>query len=57
MQDRCLRGKQMACMIYEYFRVIGAHEAVLDNTELFSISLQGDDIQYLPDGTRLYIYK
>ena len=30
MQDRFLRGRQVACMIYEYFRVTGAHEAVFD---------------------------
>ena len=30
MRDRFLRGRQVAYMIYEYFRVIGAHEAVLD---------------------------
>ena len=45
MQDRFLRGRQIAYVIYEYFRDTGAHEAVLDHTELFSISLQGDDIQ------------
>ena len=32
-------------MIYEHFRVTGSHEAVLDPTELFSVSLQGDDSQ------------
>ena len=32
-------------MIYEYFRVTGAHEAVLDDTDLFSVTLEGDDIQ------------
>ena len=32
-------------MIYEYFRETGAHEAVLDRTDLFSNSLPGDDIQ------------
>ena len=45
MEDRFLRGRQMAYMIYEYFWVTGAHEAVLDYTELFSITLDGDDIQ------------
>ena len=34
-------------MINEYFRVAGAHEAVLDYTDLFSITLHGDDIQYV----------
>ena len=28
------------------FRVAGAHEAAHDITDLFSASLQGDDIQY-----------
>ena len=32
-------------MIYEHFRVTGAHEAVLGYTDLFSIPLHGDDIQ------------
>ena len=32
-------------MIYEYFRVTGAHEAVLDYTDLFSTTVQGDDLQ------------
>ena len=30
MQDRFLRGRQTVYMIYEHFRVTGAHEAVLD---------------------------
>ena len=29
----------------EYFRVTGAHEAVLDYSDLFSFTLHGDDIQ------------
>ena len=32
-------------MIYEYFRVTHAHEAVLNNTDQFRISSHGDDIQ------------
>ena len=28
-------GRQIACMIYEYFWVIGAHESVLDCPDLF----------------------
>ena len=46
VQDRFLSGRQIAYMIYEYFRVTGAHEAVLDYTDLFSISLHGANIQY-----------
>ena len=45
MEDRFLRGRQIAFMTYEYFRVTGAHKAVLDYTDLFSISSHGDDIQ------------
>ena len=45
MQDRFLRGRQIAEMIYEYFRVTGAHEAVLDCSDLCSITFHGDDIQ------------
>ena len=44
-QDRFLRGRQIASMIYEHFRVIGAYEAALDLTDSFSVSSQGDDIE------------
>ena len=39
------RGKQIAFMICEYFQVTGAHDAVLDYADLFSVTLSGDDIQ------------
>ena len=32
-------------MIYDYFRVTGAHDAVLDYADLFSVSLRDDKIQ------------
>ena len=32
-------------MIYDHFRAIGAHDASLDLSDLFNVSLQGDDIQ------------
>ena len=32
-------------MIYDYFRVTGAHDAVLDYADLFSVTLHGDNIQ------------
>ena len=32
-------------MICEHFRVTGAHEAVLDLTGLFCVSMQGDNVQ------------
>ena len=37
-------------MIYDYFRVTGAHDTVLDNADLFSVTLHDDDFQEL--GTR-----
>ena len=44
-EDRFLRGRQIAYMIYDYFRVIGAHDTVLDFAGLFSITLRNDDVQ------------
>ena len=44
-QDRFLRGRQIALMIYDYFRVTGAHDAVLDYADLFSVILRDDNIQ------------
>ena len=43
--DRFLRGRQIAYMIYEHFRATGAHEAALDLSDLFTVSVQGDHIQ------------
>ena len=44
-EDRFLRRRQIAFMIYEYFRVTGAHDAVLDCADLFSITLPNDNVQ------------
>ena len=44
-QDRFLRGKQIAHLIYEYFRVTGANDSVENYADLFTISLRNDDIQ------------
>ena len=44
-QDRFLRGRQIAYLIYDYFRVIGTHDSVENYTDLFTISLRNDDIQ------------
>ena len=43
--NQFLRGKQIACLIYDYFRVIGVNESVLDCAYLFSVVLRNDDIQ------------
>ena len=44
-EDRFLRGRQIAFMIYDYFRVTGAHDTVSDQADLFSITLHDDNIQ------------
>ena len=40
-----LRGRQIAHMIYEHFRATGAYEAVQRLSDLFTLSLQNDDVQ------------
>ena len=42
---RSLRGRQIAFMIYDNFRVTGAHDTVLDYADLFSVTLHDDNIQ------------
>ena len=44
-QDRFLRDRQIAYLIYEYFRVTGAHDSVENYADLFTISPRNDDIQ------------
>ena len=44
-QDRFLRGRQIAFLIHEYFRVTGANDSVENYTDLFTIVLRNDDIQ------------
>ena len=44
-QDRFLRGRQIAHLIFEYFRVTGANDSVENFADLFTISLRNDDIQ------------
>ena len=44
-EDRFLRGRQIAFMIYDYFRVTGAHDTVLDYADLFSVNLRDDNVQ------------
>ena len=45
VEHRFLRGRQTAFMINEHIRVTGAHEPVLDCSDLFRVTLQGDDVQ------------
>ena len=44
-EDRFLRGRQIAYLIYEQFRVTGANDSVENYTDLFTIALRNDDIQ------------
>ena len=44
-QDRFLRGRQIAYLIYEYFRVTGANDFVENYADLFTVALRNDDIQ------------
>ena len=44
-QDRFLRGRQTAYLIYDYFRVTGIQDSVENYADLFTISLRNDDIQ------------
>ena len=44
-EDRFLRGRQIAYLIYEQFRVTGTDSSVETYTDLFTIVLRNDDIQ------------
>ena len=44
-EDRFLRGRQIAYLICEYFRVTGANDSVENYADLFTVVLRNDDIQ------------
>ena len=44
-QERFLRGRQIAYMVYEYLPVTGAHDTVFDYADLFTLALRNGDIQ------------
>ena len=44
-EDRFLRGRQIAYMVYEYFRVTGANDSVENFADLFTIAVRNDDVQ------------
>ena len=44
-EGRFLRGRQIVFMIYDYFRVTGAHDTVLDYADFFSVTLHDDNVQ------------
>ena len=49
-EDQILLGRQVAFMIYDCFRVTGAHDTVLDCDDSFSIALRNDDVQDFDTG-------
>ena len=44
-ENRFFRGRQIAYLIYEYFRVTGCHDSVENYADLLTIGLRNDDIQ------------
>ena len=44
-QDRFLRCRQIAHLVYDFFRVTGSHDSVENYADLFTISLRNDDFQ------------
>ena len=44
-EDRFLRGRQIAYLIYDQLWVTGTHDSVENYTDLFTIVLRNDDIQ------------
>ena len=44
-QDRFLRDRQIAYLIYDYFRVTGANDSVENYADLFIVALRNYDIQ------------
>ena len=44
-EDRFLRGRQITYLIYEYFRVTGAHDSVENNADFFKVVLRDDYIE------------
>ena len=44
-QDRFFRGRQIAYLIYDYFRVTWSHDSVENYADLFTVILRNDDIQ------------
>ena len=44
-EDRFFRGRQIAYLIYEHFRVTGANDSVENYADLFTFVLRNDDVQ------------
>ena len=44
-EDRFQRGRQIAFMIYDYFRATGVNDTALDYASFFSVTLRDDNVQ------------
>ena len=44
-EDRFLRGRQIAYLIYDYFLVTGANDSVENYADLFTVALRTDNVQ------------
>ena len=56
-KENCfLRGRQIAYLIYEYFRVTGADDSVENYADIFTIVLRNDDIQEFEMGRNSIFY-
>ena len=44
-EDRFLRGRQIAYLIYDHFRVTGTHDSAESYADFFTIGLRYNDIQ------------
>ena len=55
-EDRFLRGREIAFMVCDFFRVTGAHDTVLDYADLFSITLRDGNDQEISiwEGMKIY---
>ena len=56
-EDRFLRGRQIAYLIYEYFRVTGANDCVENCADLFTIFLRIQEFDSKWDGISLSMTK
>ena len=54
-EDRFLRGRQIAHLIYEYFWVTGANDSVENYAELLTVVLRNDNTQeFDTNGMKFY---
>ena len=49
-EDLFLRGRHIAFMIYDYFRVAGVHDTVFDHADLFFVTSHQDNVQEFDTG-------